>query len=390
MIRLGIDAWGLSGPLLHTGMGQYARHVIEGIARRDDFGVVAYGAPDESRPAWLPSSLGWRAPRACGPRKTAALATRMLSLRRAVADDGIDVFHAPSLHVRPSLPPIPSVACPLVATVHDAIPLTAYRGQLPARLRLFYAWNLRRARAADAVVTVSSAANDDLVCHARISPARVTAIANGVDFVPNDDRGIIDRLGVRSPYLLYAGSYEPRKNLRGALAAFARIARNDEVRDLVAIVERESGHAPGITDEIDRLGMRGRIHLVHSLSDAEVRSLYTHADALLFPSFAEGFGFPPLQAAACGVPVVASDIPAIRETMAGTARYVDPSDDASIAAGVLDVLGDASLRARLVASGRARAAQFTWDISVGAHAEVYKRLAAQAPPAPHSNSRTRS
>ena len=374
-LRIGFDAWGLSGALLYTGMGQYARHVIGGIAADAAFDVVAYGAPREPRPAWLPETVAWRTPSAPVPRKTAAIATRVLVMRRGVAVDRLDVLHVPALHLRPSLPPVPSAPCPVVTTVHDVIPLTSYAAQLPWRLRAFYRWNLHRALRSACVITVSNTARNEIVDRAGSDASRVVAIPNGIDFASNPDRAPLERRGIGRPYVLYAGSYEPRKNLRGALTAYARLADNGAEQDMVAIVERDSGHAAGAHAQIARLGIGGRVHLLHSLDDAEVRALYTHAEALLFPSFAEGFGFPPLQAAACGVPVVASDIPAVRETMGASARYVDPADAASIAAGLRDVLRDAQIRAHLVEGARERARRFTWSESVAAHAAVYERVA---------------
>ena len=374
-VRVGFDAWGLSGALLQTGMGQYARHIIDGIAHTDGFDVFAYGAPGEPRPAWLPASAGWRAPRTPGPRKTAALLTRAFTLRRLVEADAIDVFHAPALHVRPSMPPVPSVSCPVVSTIHDAIPLTAYGAGLPWRLRAFYRWNLRRALATAAIITVSDASRREISAQTGIASSHVTVIPNGVDFPPNADRRWLDRVGVPPKYLLYAGSYEPRKNLRGALAAYAQVLREGGAPELVAVVEAASGHAATAERAITALGIGGHVRLLHSLDVDALRALYTHADTLLFPSLAEGFGFPPLQAAQCGTPVVASDLAAIRETMGGAARYVDPRDARSVAEGLRDVLRDASLRTRLIEAGRARAAQFPWDAAVSAHAGVYAAIA---------------
>ncbi|MBI5284201.1 MAG: glycosyltransferase family 4 protein [Chloroflexi bacterium] len=375
-MRIGFDAWGLSGPTLFTGMGQYAQHVISGVAAAPGIEAVAYGGLGEPRPRWLPPSVAWRAPSVAVPSKLAALVSRTMMLRRAVAADRVDVFHAPALHVRPSLPPVPTLRAPVVVTIHDVIPLTAYASHLPWRLRMFHRWNLRRALRCAAVITVSAAARDEIVGLTGAAPEQLTAIPNGVEFAPNPDVAPIERLGVRRPYILYAGGYEPRKNLRRALTAYARLTAEGVDRQFVAVVEATSGHAAAVRAHAAALGLDDRVSFVHTVAPADLRALYTHADLLFFPSLAEGFGFPPLQAAACGIPVVASDIPALRETMGGAACYADPRNEASMVEALRAVLADEKLRARMSSAGLGRVAAFTWERSVAEHLAVFRRVAA--------------
>jgi glycosyltransferase involved in cell wall biosynthesis len=374
-LRIGFDAWGLSGTLLYTGMGQFARCLIQGIADADgDIQIVAYGAPDEPRPTWLPSAAAWRAPRVPAPPKLRGLISRTLTLRRQVALDGVDLFHAPALHLRPSLPPVPTLRCPLVATVHDVIPLTEYSARLPRRLRWYYRWNLRRALRGDAITTVSESARAQITALTGVENHRIHVVPNGVDFAANPDPAPLERLGIRQPYLLYAGSYEPRKNLSRALVAYARLSSEGIEHHLVAIVEAASGHAAAVHALADELGVTSRVHFVHSLADADLRALYTHADAVFFPSIAEGFGFPPLQAAACAVPVVASDIASVRETMGDVPRYADPLDVDSMVGALRSVLTDDAVRSGMRSGGSIRAAEYTWPRAVAKYLTVYRSV----------------
>src|SRR5262245_42083013 len=127
-------------------MGRYAATLLENLpVFTPDFQVYAYGGPHEPRPAWLNEAIIWRpTARALHP-KLSALDSRLRQLPKMAADDQLDLFHAPAVHVRPSLPPVPRLSCPVVATVHDVLPMTFYRSDLPVRLRAFYRWNLRRA-----------------------------------------------------------------------------------------------------------------------------------------------------------------------------------------------------------------------------------------------------
>lgn len=374
-LRIGVDAWGLSGPLLYTGMGQCAALLLRAMPDiAPTYELIAYAGPGEERPAWLPASVTWR-PTGEGTSRLTAIRSRLRDIPRVATEDGLDVFHAPAVHVRPSLPPVPATPCPLVVTIHDAIPISHYGRDLPMRLRAFYRWNLARALRATVVLTGTRSARHEIATATGCDPGVISVVPPGIDLVPNASRECLDRLGVRPPYLLVAGSFEPRKNLVGALRAFASIS-HDVPYDVIAVVDAGSGHAASVLPVPARLGIEDRVRFVDSVPDADLRALYSHAQALVFLSFAEGFGLPPLQAAACDVPVVASDLPVLREVMEGGAVFVDPRDDADVSAGLRAVLEDEALRARLIAAGRARVASFTPRRWVEGHVAAYERAAA--------------
>jgi glycosyltransferase involved in cell wall biosynthesis len=379
-LRVGIDAWGLSGPLLYTGMGQFAYQLLRWLPRvAPEIKLTAYGAPDEGRPGWLGEDVAWRSPGRVLPAKFTALDSRLRALPPVARADQIDVFHAPAVHARPQFPPIARPGCQVVVTLHDVIPITHYDLRtLPLRQRLFYAWNLRRAAEADALVTVSEQSRAEICAVLKLPPQRVEVIVNAVEFPPNPSRASLDRLGIRSPYVLYAGSFEPRKNLVPALAAFARFAAGGRPESLVCIVERGSGHESGVKARIAHEGLGRRVTMVDSLSEDDLRALYTHAEVLMFPSLAEGFGFPPLQAAACGVPVLASDLPVLRATLDDAAVFVDPTDVDGLASGLTSILSDAVLMRRLKLRGQQRAAEFGPARFALAYRDLYRRVAAAA------------
>ena len=385
-MRLGIDAWGLSGDLFATGMGQYTYRLLTTLPRVDpELAAIAYGAPGEPRPAWLPDQVGWRPAGRRLPAKLTALHSRVMALRGTVAGDHLDLFHSPAVHMRPFFPPLPRLGCPHVVTLHDMIPLSYYRlSDLPLRQQVFYRWNLRRAAAADGLITVSEQSRAEILSRLRISPNRVRAIHNGVDFAPNVMENVLARWNIQRPYILYAGSYEPRKNLVRAVRAYRLLVAAGFPHRLVAVVERASGHEPEVSRALAEIDIGSQVSLVHSLPEDDLRGLYTMADALFFPSLAEGFGYPPVQAAAVGLPAVVSDIPALREVMGPAALYVDPLDEGAMAAGLAAVLGDPAMRARLIEQGRARARLFTPEACIRGHLDLYHdvlagRLAVQTP-----------
>ena len=383
-MRLGIDAWGLSGDLLYSGMGQYTSRLLRALpAAAPDLHTVAYAGPDEPRPEWLPAEVAWRPVGRRLPGKLTALHSRLAALQPAVTADRIDVFHSPAVHMRPYFPPVPRLSCKQVATIHDLIPMTYYDLRtLPMRQQVFYRWNLRRALAADTVLTVSDTSRREIASGLGLSVDRIRVIPNGIDFQPNSDRGPIERRGIDGPYVLYAGSYEPRKNFGGAVAAFAALVKQGFPHRLVAMVEPKSGHAAAALSELDRWKLGDRVVLLHSLDEPELRSVYTHADVLFFPSLAEGFGYPPLQAGACGVAVVASNLAAVHEVMGDAAVYVDPLDVNGMTNALRDLLIDDDRRRRLCALGIARASNFTMSASAAAHVDIYRALATRAEPIP--------
>jgi glycosyltransferase involved in cell wall biosynthesis len=375
-VRLGFDAWGLSGDGLYTGMGRYAATLLENLpVFAPEIQVHAYGGPDEARPLWLHDSVAWRPAAGSVHRKLSALDSRLRELPRLAEEDQLDLFHAPAVHVRPSLPPVPRLRCPVVATVHDVLPLTFYRTDLPLRLRAFYRWNLRRAVRASSVVTVSVQSRDDIARLTGTDRERVAVIPNGVDFPPNVDSAVLSRLRISPPYLLFAGSYEPRKNLAATLDAYREVVRAGKPHQLVAIVERQSGHAAAIHERIRELGLEDRVRLLHSVAESDLRAVYTQAEMVLFTSLAEGFGLPPVQAAACGVPVVASDLPVLREILGTNGEFVDPRDPEGMAAAVLRLSDDEPRRRELGAGGPAVARRFSVEECVRGHIALYARAA---------------
>jgi len=373
-LRVGIDAWGMSDRGVFSGMGQYTAALLRGLPAVDGIEVVAYGAPAEPRPDWLPAPVAWRPlgrPRA---GKAAAILSRVFDMPRAVARDGIDVVHAPAVQVRPSFPPVPRVPCPLVVTLHDAIPLSYYGRALPVRTRAFYRWNLKRTRAATRVLTVSHAARREITQWAGVPEARVEVVASAVDFAPNHDRSELRTRRVPEGYVLYAGSYEPRKNLAGTLRAFDRYVAAGGDLELVAVTEAESGHAAPVHELLATLACRARVHLFHDVPDTALRALYTHARALVFPSFAEGLGLPPIQAAVCGIPVVVSTLEVFAETVGTVCVAADPHDPAAIEAAITQATSDPSVRARAAAAAPAIAARFGVEACVRDHVAVYRAV----------------
>jgi glycosyltransferase involved in cell wall biosynthesis len=367
-MRIGFDASVLGSGTRYTGTGQYAVKLLEHLpmASRDDelliYTVEGSGAPIPQAP-----NVRERTMKPIPFGKLSALATHLLSFPRIMRRDNLDVLHVPAVHTRPSLPPVPrSAPCPKVVTLHDLIPITFY-GRLgdamPWRMRRYYKWNLAAAARADHIITVSATSREEIIKNLDVPPDRLTAIHNGIDLDAWSQARNQDTSPYRGarPYVLFGGSYEPRKNVRGLLDAYELAVDMGLTHDLVMVVDAGSGYESDIRRHAATLNSRNSLHFLSGLEDAELISLYQGADAFVFPSLSEGFGFPPLQAMACGVPVVASDLPVLREVLGEAAVFVDPHDSNAIAEAMNTVVSDGQLADRLVGAGRTQAAKYSWD-----------------------------
>lgn len=376
-LRVGIDAWGMGRASLFTGMGQYTANLLRGLPAMADVEAVAFGGPEEPRPGWLAPEVEWLPVGEARLGRFAAIDNSMRCVPRRARAERLDVFHAPSVHVRPSFPPVPRATCPLIVTMHDAIPLSYYGDALPTRTRAFYRWNVRRIRRASRVLTVSSAAAEEIAAFAAVPLEKTSVVASAVEFAPQHEPEVLAAAGIPREYFLFAGSYEPRKNLVGTLHAFDRYVREGGRGDLVAVTESASGHAAAAHAVLDALACRARVHLVHDVPEPVLRALYTEAIAVVFPSFAEGLGLPPIQAVQCETPVVVSELAVFDETIGSVAVTVAAADPSAIAAGMQRAATDPEVRARTRTAAAELRKRYSLAACIGDHVAVYRSVAAR-------------
>ena len=277
------------------------------------------------------------------------------------------------LHCPVALAPARRGAVPVVVSVNDVMPLS--RPEWFTRRNVWHTRLLlgRMLRAAAGVLTCSEHSRREILDAFDLAPDRVAVTYYGVDgrFSPGPrPEALLARLGVGdSPYLLTVGKLQPRKNIEAAIRAFERI--RDDHRLVIA------GARGWRDDELLRLvnGSRAaeRIHLAGRIGDTELIGLYRGASVFIFPSLHEGFGFPPLEAMACGTPVVSSDRTSLPEVVGDAGLLVDPLDDAALAGAVSRVLDDATLATDLRRRALDRAAGFTWKRCVDATVNAYRR-----------------
>jgi glycosyltransferase involved in cell wall biosynthesis len=219
---------------------------------------------------------------------------------------------------------------------------------------------------ADRLIAVSDATAGELVERLAANRRRIHTIHEGLDPVfAREQPSPATTPELPATYLLFVSTLEPRKNVEGVLEAFELAAQSGYAGHLV-LVGRWGWRTDAIRRALKRSPVRDRIVHLDSVERADLPGLYRGADALLFPSWIEGFGLPLLEAMACGTPVVTSGRSAMAEVGGPAAVYVDPADPREIAAGIASLLADPDLRERLARLGRERAALFSWERAAAA------------------------
>lgn len=285
----------------------------------------------------------------------------------------VDFLHA--AYIAPPWCPVP-----YVFTLHCSSPFMRPDYFPPAiRRRLLFLLGRGMADAAH-VIAVSQNVKDYAVAHYGTDPARISVVHNGVGAhfrpVPAAEAApVLERHGLPARYVFCAARFEKRKNLDGALRAFAALYREDPGLHLV-IAGDMSWERARLTALIDDLGLRAAVVLPGYIPNADLPAVYSQALFFAYPSLWEGFGIPVLEAMACGVPVLTSDVTSIPEVAGDAALLVDPASDAALRDGFLRMASDAGLRARLAAAGPARAARFSWARCVAETRAVYRRVMA--------------
>ncbi len=278
---------------------------------------------------------------------------------------------------------------PTVVTIYDVIPLLFPEGQKTLQRWYWPGALARAARFSDAIITISGASKRDIVEKLQVAPEKITVTPLGVDaarFRPQGVRNSGDKVpDTLTPYILFVGTLEPRKNVPLLIRAFARIAR--DISHRLVIVGKRDNDFGAVRTALRESGLGNRIELKDFVSSEELSHLYAGADLFVWPSVYEGWGLPPLEALASGVPTIVSDGGSLPEVVgeAGVIvsftepgiqkRMSDAVFEVKLAEAMRAVLTDSARQEKLRAAGPQQAAKFTWAGVVEKTLEVYKKVA---------------
>ncbi len=355
---------------VRTGVGAFTAEVLNRIARQPDVDVVGYSVswrgrkravsellPDGVRPA--------RGPMAAQPLRQLWRRTDWPPIEWWTG--AVDLVHGPNFVVPPS-----STKVVELATVHD---LTCVRfPELCTKDTLQYPDLIRRALHRGAHLhAVSQFVADEIVDVFAVDRDRVHVVHNGVDSAHKGDAAAGHARVATDHYILAVGTIEPRKDLPLLVDAFDALAEDDKDLHLV-VVGQDGWGAASFTAAVERARNGDRVVRPGWVDDRARADLVAGAQAFAYPSKYEGFGLPPLEAMAAGVPVVATRAGALPEVLGDAARLVEPGDAGALASALHDVLDDEAERERLMKAGRERAGGYSWDACAAGVVALYRDL----------------
>ncbi|HRQ40417.1 MAG TPA: glycosyltransferase family 1 protein [Chloroflexota bacterium] len=380
-MKIGIDARFLTHPQA-GGFKTYTENLIIALAKVDQENEYILYLDRPMQPdTKLPTQANFSSHVVPGSMSALGMPWReQLGLTRRVAQDKPDLFHAPCLTAPLYL------GCPLVMTIHDMIWLFPERfrqGKSLSFQRKMMEWYNRliprlAARKAAVILTVSQAARESIIHHLGVSGNRVlvTYEAPSPQYRPIHDRVQIESVRqvrqLPSEFILAIGSADPRKNISTLVQAYALLPDNLRERFNLGIVWTHTFLTAELFAQVEQLGLSNQVYFLKQVSNEELVLLYNAATLFVFPSLYEGFGLPPLEAMACGIPVVAANNSSIPEIAGEAALYFQAEDAESMAGIMANTLMDESLRSELIKKGCHHVATFSWEKCAQQTLESYK------------------
>jgi glycosyltransferase involved in cell wall biosynthesis len=375
-VRIGLDARLIQGPF--TGDSTYWRGLIEGLSCLDADLVLYLDAKLPEPEISVSRGIPVRILQACCSRVWSAW-----TFPRALKEDGIQVAH-----VQYTIPP--RMPCPTITTIHD-VSFKRLPEFFKLKDRLILDWSTKRAsKKAIRIIAPSQHTKKELVGLYGMDPGKIAVTYEGVDkqFQPMDHTSAVglisEKYGIQPPFILALGVIQPRKNLGRLIEGFAglksrlrtgsreRRGGNLESEHKLVIVGKQGWMEADLQSRIEALGLANDVILTGYVPYEDLPALYSAADVFVYPSVYEGFGLPPLEAMACGTPVIAGDRSSLPEVVGEAGLMVDPYDPDAFAKAMARVLSSESLRAEMRTRGLSQASKFSWDKMARETLEIYR------------------
>lgn len=359
-----------------AGIGQYILQLVQALARhlspsaedqnaspRELLIFRSRKAPPLELPDWVHQSKLWT---------PSHHRLESGSMRIELASKRLDLLHSPDF-----IPPFGG-RFRSVITIHDLNFIHFPQFLTPESIR-YYGQIHRAVERADHILTDSHWTRDDVIAHLAVSPERVTTVhlaANSV-YRPITDQQEVRRaaasFGLPSEFIIFVGTLEPRKNLPTLLQALRKL-RDSGYGIHLAVVGHKGWLFDRVYSTLTELSLADCVHFLENVSNEDLARLYNAARCLTLPSYYEGFGLPPLEAMACGTPVVVSDRSSLPEIVGDAGLLVDPDNADELAATLARVLDDGALRTSLRQRGLVRAGRFSWAKAAAETVAVYAQV----------------
>lgn len=370
-MRIGIDATAL--PPQPVGAGNYIIQLIRSLAGMEavhEFIIFAQpigqdliDLPDKNAVEWVIVDE-----RSSGSR----LIWEQLFLPNLVHKAGLNLLH--SLHyTRPVRLP-----CKSVVTFHD-MTIFLYPELHTLARRLYFPRMMKfSAGRADELITVSDSTRDDLIRILNIDPLKVTTTHLGVNpgykIIDDGDKKkrISEKYSLPENFILYVGLVEPRKNLPVLIESYRRLIENELDYELV-IVGRYGWMYEEVLEQVRQLNLEHTVRFLGYVPQEDLPLVYNLASLFVYPTIYEGFGLPALEAMACGVPVITSDVSSLPEIVDGAGLLIPVNDSSALFETMVKVLTDEEMRKDLIRKGPQRAAEFSWSKTAQLTLQVYQK-----------------
>lgn len=366
-MRIGVDARA-AVRYRGTGLGTYTHRLLHALAEVDrfnDYSLFAPAEPEGGRPGQedgepaLPEAANFTAELfPASPDR----AEEDAAIDRALAAGGYALHHVP--HNGLGFPP--SASCPVVVTVHDLIPYVLPQTCSRKYLERFLARMPDICARSALILTVSYHTRKDLCRILGVPETKVVVIPEAPEpcYHPRPfaeaNALAAERYGLTGPFLLYVGGFSPRKNLATLLSAYAAVRSDLPDHPPLVLAGGLDPSGQRLVDRVRDLGLAGEVVFPGFVPLADLPYLYRAARLFVYPSLYEGFGLPPLEAMACGTPVIASRESSLPEVVGNAGILIDPYDEDELAAALLKVGSDPETRETLRQQGLKRSRTFSW------------------------------
>jgi glycosyltransferase involved in cell wall biosynthesis len=370
---------GIPLTLPKTGVGHYTSELARAIAQAAPNQQLEVVAPSNLSPIQIdetnqaPDNLLFKSI-SVGP-----LSRRWWSigLPRYLRKTQIELFHGTNYEVPLWRP------CATVITIHDLSLLTLPEKQQRRRVARARVRLPIMARAADAVIVPSEAVKSETCERFKLHATKVFVVPEAARrfFEPassDEIAAVKARFGISDPFIFAVGTIEPRKNYLMLIDALVKVLKSrPDLNPQLVIAGACGWKSEEVLSRTETSPARERIVLSGYLTDVDLRALYSACAVSVYPSLYEGFGLPPLEAMACGAPVIASNIPSVAETVGPAACLLDPFDAQSWASNIIELIGNDEARSSLKAAGFKRVGQFSWHLAATKTLAVYEEALAR-------------
>lgn len=286
-----------------------------------------------------------------------------VNIPNILTDKDIELYHVPQNGV--GLPK--EKKCPFIITLHDVIPLRMPETVGETYLKIFQEEMPEIVSCCDGIITVSQFSKEDIAkaFNYPLDKIHVTHLAAENIYTPLD-KSICSALikqyyGIEGDYILYVGGFSPRKNIVGLIEAFSALKEKYK-KDIKLVIAGKQGKSYSIyKNRAISLGIENSVIFPGFIPIEHLPHLYNASKLLVYPSFYEGFGLPPVEAMACGVPVITSNITSIPEVLGDSAVFINPYDVDELCSSMFNVLSDDKLQEELIIKGIVRSSELSWD-----------------------------